>query len=78
MQRLHQIEIQNLIDLTNKSQNGFKKNRSTNSSLLILQSVLARELDDSNYARMASLDLISAFDLVNVNLTKIKTVRLVR
>ena len=30
LQRLHQIEIQKLIDITIKSQHGFKRNRSTN------------------------------------------------
>ena len=68
LQRLHQIEIDNLIDLTNKSQHGFKKNRSTNSASLMLQSVLARALDENKFALMASLDLSSAFDVVNVKL----------
>ena len=68
LQRLQQIEIQNLIDLTNKSQHGFKRNRSTNSASLMLQSVLARALDENNFALMASIDLSSAFDVVNVKL----------
>ena len=68
LQRLQQIEIQNLIDLTNKSQHGFKRNRSTNSASLMLQSVLARALDENNFALMASIDLSSAFDVVNVGL----------
>ena len=33
-----------------------------------LQSILARALDDDNYALMATLDLSSAFDVVNVEL----------
>ena len=76
LQRLHQIESQNFIDLTNKSQHGFKKNRSTNSASLILQSVLARSLDENNYALMASLDLSAAFDLVNVELLIIRLRRI--
>ena len=76
LQRLHQIESQNFIDLTNKSQHGFKKNRSTNSAQLILQSVLARSLDDNNYALMASLDLSAAFDLVNVELLLLRLRRI--
>ena len=68
LQRLHRIEEQNLIDLTNKSQHGFKRNRSTNSAALLLQSVLASALDEGNYAIMASLDLSAAFDVVNIKL----------
>ena len=76
LQRLHQIETQNFIDLTNKSQHGFKKNRSTNSAALILQSILARALDDKNYALMSSLDLSAAFDVVNVELLLIRLRRI--
>ena len=66
--KLLQIQTENDIDLTNKSQHGFKKKHSTNSAGLLLQSVLARALDDGNIALMASLDLSSAFDVVNVGL----------
>ena len=76
LQRLHQIEIQNLIDLTNRSQHGFKKNHSTNSAALVLQSVLARALDGGNIALMASLDLSAAFDLVNVELLLLRLRRI--
>ena len=76
LQRLHQIEFENLVDLTNKSQHGFKKNRSTNSASLILQSVLARALDENNYAMMASLDLSAAFDVVNVELLLVRLRRI--
>jgi hypothetical protein len=68
LQRLNQIEFENLIDLTNKSQHGFKKNHSTNSAALMLQSVLASALDENKYALMSSLDLSAAFDVVNVKL----------
>ena len=68
LKRLNDIETQTFIDLTNKSQHGFKKNHSTNSAALKLQSVLARALDGNNYAAMASLDLSAAFDVVNVEL----------
>ena len=76
LQRLHQIEFENLVDLTNKSQHGFKKNRSTNSASLILQSVLARALDENNYAMLASLDLSAAFDVVNVELLLVRLRRI--
>ena len=68
LQRVHQIEIQNLIDLTNKSQHGFKQHCSKNSAVLVFQYVLARALDEKNYALMVNLDLSAAFDLVNVEL----------
>ena len=68
LKRLNDIETQFYIDLTNKSQHGFKKNHSTNSAALKLQSVLASALDGGNYAAMASLDLSAAFDVVNVEL----------
>ena len=43
---------------------------------LILQSVLARALDENNYALMSSLDLSSAFDDVNVELLIVRLRRL--
>ena len=63
-----QIQVLNDIDLTHKSQHGFKKKHSTNTAGLLLQSVLARALDEGNIALMASLDLSSAFDVVNIRL----------
>ena len=68
LNRLMQIQTINDIDLTHKSQHGFKKKHSTNTAGLLLQSVLARALDEGNIALMASLDLSSAFDVVNVRL----------
>ena len=68
LNRLMQIQVENDIDLTHRSQHGFKKKHSTNSAGLQLQSVLARALDDGNISLMASLDLSSAFDVVNVRL----------
>ena len=54
--------------LTGKQQHGFKKNKSTTTLGLKLQSLLARALDENNYALMASLDLSAAFDVVNTKL----------
>ena len=62
------IETENSIDLTGKQQHGFKQNKSTSTLSLQLQSLIARELDDDQYALMASLDLSAAFDVVNVKL----------
>jgi hypothetical protein len=66
--RIQEIELNSKIDLTGKSQHGFKKKHSTNTAGLTIQSLIARALDGDNYALMASLDLSSAFDVVNVKL----------
>ena len=68
LQRIHKIEIIKNIDLTGKPQHGFKKKHSTSTAGIKLQSILARALNDNNYAIMATLDLSSAFDVVNVEL----------
>ena len=34
----------------------------------MLQTIIAQALDDNNFAIMASLDLIAAFDMVNIDL----------
>ena len=47
---------------------GFKKNKSTTTLGLRLQSLIARALDENNYVLMASVDLSSAFDVVNIKL----------
>ena len=66
--KLQKLEIKHKIDLTGKPQHGFKQKRSTATASLTLQSLIARALDGDNYALMASLDLSSAFDVVNVEL----------
>ena len=66
--RLKEIETMNNCDLTGKSQHGFKKNRSTATAGLTIQSILTRALDQNKYALMASIDLSAAFDVVDVNL----------
>ena len=66
--RLTQIENLNNISLTGNSQHGFKKNHSTASLGLTIQSLIATALDENKFALMASLDLSSAFDVVNVKL----------
>ena len=52
-----------------KQQHGFKKNRSTATATatagLLLQSLIARNLDDDNFTAMAS----AAIDIVNENVT---------
>ena len=56
------------MDITGKPQHGFKQKCSTASASLALQLLLAKALDGYNFALMASLDLSSAFDVVNVEL----------
>ena len=66
--RLQKLEELNKIDLSGKSQHGFKRKHSTTTAGLTIQTILARALNDDNYAIMASLDLSAAFDVVNVDL----------
>ena len=58
----------NKVDLTGVNQHGFKKNQSTSTLSAKLLSDIARALYDDNYVIVASLDLSSAFDLVNIKL----------
>ena len=51
-----------------EKQHGFRKGRSTISAARILQHEISRAMDDSNYVAVASLDLSSAFDVVNIEL----------
>ena len=68
LKRFEEIGKENEVDMTVNEQHGFKKNRSTITATLTLQSVISRELDKNKYAAMASLDLSAAFDLVNLDL----------
>ena len=76
MKRIEMIEMQKNVDFTGNSQHGFKKHRSTATAGLTVQSLLARALDNNDYACMSSLDLSAAFDVVNVKLL-IKRLRIV-
>ena len=64
------------VNLTNPNQHGFKRQRSTTTAGLAIQSALARALDEGKFALMANLDLSSAFDVVNINLL-LKRMRIV-
>jgi hypothetical protein len=63
-----EIQDESESDITGKQQHGFKKGCSTLSLGLEIQSLIARALDEDNYAIMASLDLSAAFDVVNISL----------
>ena len=68
LKHLSKIEALQNTDITGKHQHGFKKNHSTSTLALQLQSLIARALDEDNYVAMASLDLSAAFDVVNTEL----------
>ena len=68
LNRITQIEEIERVDLTGENQHGFKTGRSTLTAGMAIQSPLARAIDQGNFALMASLDLSSAFDVVNINL----------
>ena len=68
LQDLQKRESLNNVDLTHINQHGFKKQRSTITAAMSIQSKLAQLLEDNNYAIMASLDLSAAFDVVNKDL----------
>jgi hypothetical protein len=53
------------IDITGELQYGFKKRCGTETACLEIQSKLAAICDEGKYATMSSLDLSSAFDVVN-------------
>ena len=72
LKRLSNIELTNNVDLTGKQQHGFKRNKSTSTLTLQLQSLIARALDEDNHALMASIDLSAAFDVVNIDLLMVR------
>jgi hypothetical protein len=65
---MNEIQEVNNEDITLNGQHGFKKNRSTLTLSLELQSIIARALDNDEFVLVASLDLSSAFDMVNIPL----------
>jgi hypothetical protein len=68
LKRILSLQDENNCDLTGTNQHGFKKNKSTSTLSIELQSLIARALDEDNFVLVASLDLSAAFDIVNVNL----------
>ena len=68
LNRIYEIETEMKIDLTGINQHGFKKERSTLTAGLSIQTALAKALDQGRFVLMASLDLSSAFDVVNIDL----------
>jgi hypothetical protein len=68
LKRINEIQTENETDITGENQHGFKQKRSTSPLAVKLQSLIARALDEDKYVLVASLDLSSAFDVVNINL----------
>ena len=68
LKRIIEIQDDNECDITGTNQHGFKRNRSTTTLSLELQAIIARALDEDNYVLVSSIDLSSAFDVVNIKL----------
>jgi hypothetical protein len=63
-----EIQDENECDIMGKNQHSFKHKRSTSTLCSQLQSIIAQALCEDKYPLIASLDLSSAFDIINVNL----------
>ena len=68
LKRIMDIQTTHGEDLTGVNQHGFKKARSTSTLTVQLQSMIANALNDDQFGMVASLDLSSAFDVVNIDL----------
>ena len=51
-----------------KAQHGFKKNKSTATTGLTIQSILTWALECNRYALMSSINLSAALDVINLKL----------
>jgi hypothetical protein len=72
------MQEENKVDITRQCQQRFKKGNSTMTLSADLQTVIARALDDDEFSLVASLDLLAAFDVVNIKLLikRMKTIGL--
>jgi hypothetical protein len=68
LQRILEIQTDKDCNITGVNQHRFKHKKSTSMLELKLQSLIARTMDDDNFMLVSSLDLSSAFDMVNVQL----------
>ena len=68
LKQILKLQDQCGVDLTGVNQHGFKKGRGTSTLSIELQSLIARALDEDQIGIVASLDLSSAFDLVDIDL----------
>ena len=76
LQKIRKIESKTGIEITHKGQHGYKKGKSTNTAGLLIQSLITKAFDEDQYALMASVDLSSAFDVVDIKLL-IKRMRII-
>jgi hypothetical protein len=67
-ENIRNSRTKNKVDLTRKGQHGFKRNRSTSTLSAELLSMISRSLDNDEFVLVSSLDLSSAFDVVNIDL----------
>jgi hypothetical protein len=67
LKRIVKLQDINGTDLTGANQHGLKKGRSTSTLSIDLQSLIARSLNKDKIGIEESLDLSSAFDLVNID-----------
>ena len=65
LKRIHELEIINGVFAGGKQQYSFMKNNSMVTAGLILQSLIARALDDDCYVALAGIDLSST--LLNIH-----------
>jgi hypothetical protein len=68
LKKILEIQDEAHVDLTSSNQHGFKRKCGTATLSSLLQSQIARAIDYNDFAIMTSLDLSSAFDLVNIDL----------
>ena len=68
LNRINDLQTENECDLTGLNEHDFKHKRSTATLSIELQSMIARALDNDEFALIASLDLSAAFDVVNIHL----------
>ncbi len=68
LKRLMELQALSKVDFTGKAQHGFKKQKSTATAGLLIQSIIAEHVDRNEFVGMASLDLSAAFDMVDIKL----------
>jgi hypothetical protein len=66
--RILSIQESSKVDISGIQRQGFEHEKSTTSARLLIQSTISHPLNSDNYALMASINLITAFDLVNTKL----------
>jgi hypothetical protein len=70
LHRFQEIQEKEKTDLIGSCQHGFKKNFSTETAFLEIQTKLSNDCDNGDYAALALLDLTAAFDVVDRILLK--------